>query len=77
MGPWIFVFELLPSKAPDLNPVDIFVGSSWKFHLCPVAGNDLAELLQRIEDGCKIFRNITGIFELVHKFLMIGKRRLW
>jgi hypothetical protein len=41
------------------------------------AVTDVAELQRRVEDGCELIRNATGVFKRVRLFLIISAARVW
>lgn len=54
-----------PARSPDLNPLDFFVWGYLKSLVYQTPVENVAELRERIVNGCNVIRQIPGVFERV------------
>lgn len=61
-----------PARSPDLNPIDFFVWGHLKTMVYATPVNNVEQLRERIEDGCRRIREMPGVLERVRESM--GRR---
>jgi hypothetical protein len=62
IGSLTLPLELSPQIKPDLSPQDFYLSNYQKAIVHATTVNDVAELQQRVKDGCELIPNTSRIF---------------